>query len=236
MITFRNTKTSSAVCRSLLASGVLFSALALRADQADIDKTKEGASTAATTRRAGPADTATCIKEAAKMNQGTIRFAQLAAQKAQSPELKRFSQTLEQDHKKAQAELETIAKKHYVTLPTTLDAKCEQELSRLQGLSGEEFDKEFAKGAVEGHAMALAHLQQSSTEVKDPDLSQYTRNMLTQLRDHQRRSREIARAVGVDQATITSIENKAKEGVGTGATSETSTETSPTKDSKQPKE
>jgi putative membrane protein len=209
-MTSKKHRIGSIICRGMIATSLLAAAIGIQAQQSDANKTKrEGQYNAAKAN-----DPATCISEAAKMNLATIKFAQLAATKSQNAEIKRFSQALERDHKKAQTEVEALAKTHNVTLPTTLDAKCEEELTRLQGLSGEEFDKEFAKGAVEGHAMALAHLEQASTQNKDPkaaDLSQYTKNMLTHVREHQQQAREVAKAVGVDQATIAALETKAKE-------------------------
>jgi putative membrane protein len=224
------------ISRGLAASAVLLTALAIRADQNGFDTRKDAAGAPATAETAKQNDPATCIREAAKMNEGTIQFAQLAQQKAQNPELKRFGQTLEQDHKRAQLKLETIAKSHNVTLPTgaaALDQKCQTELSRLRELSGSEFDKEFAKGAVEGHAMAAAHLQKASTQAQDADLRQYTRDMLTEVRDHQRQARQIAATVGVDQATITSLETKTPEGVGApGSETQSSQSSKETSDKK----
>jgi putative membrane protein len=228
MTKWTNRKFGAAISLSVLATGLLATTSTLRAQESDAAKDD----TAATRHFKGAADTETCLKEAAKMNLGTIQFAQLAAQKAESSELKRFGQTLEQDHKKAQAELETIAKKHNVTLPTSPDPKCEEELAKLRGYSGQDFDKEFAKGAVEGHAMALAHLQQASTstEIKDADVKQYIGKITERMKNHQRRARQVAMAVGVDDSTIASLENKGREAVGTpGAGTETSTETSPSK-------
>src|SRR5262245_31344364 len=170
---------SNAVTRGLVASTLLVGALTIRADQAGFDSRKDAAGASATAETATQNDPATCIKQAAKMNQGTIQFAQLAEQKAQNPELKRFAQSIEQDHKRAQAKLETIAKNHNVTLPdgaAALDEKCQAELTRIRELSGSEFDKEFAKGAVEGHAMAAAHLEKASTQAQDADLRRYTQD------------------------------------------------------------
>ena len=218
------------ISRGLVASTVLLTALAIRADQNGFDTRKDAAGAPATAETAKQNDPATCIKEAAKMNQATIQFGQLAQQKAENPDLKRFGRTLEQDHKRAQSKLETIAKNHDLILPAgaaALDEKCQAELNKLRELSGSEFDKEFAKGAVEGHAMAAAHLEKASTQVQDADLRQYTRDMLTEVRDHQRQARQIAAAVGVDQATITSLENKTPEGVGApGNEAQSSTESS----------
>ena len=197
--------------RAFVMFGVAVCALAVQADDKEYKDAQGGPASAS---RAKSGDPQTCIQEAAKMNTAVIKVAQLASEKAENAELKRFAQTLERDHQNSQREVEKLAGKHNVTLTTTLDEKCKQEIAKLEGLSGAEFDREFAKGAVEGHAMAVAHLEQASREVKDADLRQYTQKTLTQVREHQRQSREIAKAVGVDQATITSLENKAREGVG----------------------
>ncbi len=231
--------TTIRISRGFAASAVLLTALAIRADQNGFDTRKDSAGAPATAETAKQNDPTTCIREAAKMNQATIQFAQLAQKKSQNAELKRFGQTLEQDHMRAQAKLQTIAQNHNVTLPTgaaALDEKCQTELGKLQALSGSEFDKEFAKHAVEGHAMAAAHLEKASTQAQDADLRQYTRDMLTEVRDHQRQARQIAAAVGVDQATITSLETKTPEGVGApGTETQSSTESSPKKETSDKK-
>jgi putative membrane protein len=222
------------ISHSLVASTVLLTALAIRADQNGFDTRKDASGAPATVETSKQNDPATCIKEAAKMNAGTIQFAQLAQQKAQNPELKKFGQTLAQDHQRAQTKLETIARAHNVTLPTgaaALDQKCQTELTRLRELSGSEFDKEFAKGAVEGHAMAAAHLEKATAQSQDADLRSYTRDMLTEVRDHQRQASQIAAAVGVDQATITSLESKTPEGLGApGSQPQSATESSSKKE------
>jgi putative membrane protein len=229
-MTSKINRNGTAFCRGIVTAGVLATAVALQAQEPATGQSKRDASsTQQSTQHKGRAgDTTTCVTEAAKMNMATIKFGQLASQKAQNAELKRFGQTLETDHKQAQAKLERIAQKHNITLPTALDAKCEEEMSKLQALSGAEFDKEFAKGAVEGHAMAIAHLEQGSKTVKDADLAQYTRESLTQVRSHQQQGRQIAKAVGLDEATIASIESKAKDSVGSAAASETGTSPSST--------
>jgi len=207
-------------------------ALTLQAQQAERAKSHEHAAVGS--------DTASCLKEAAQMNSATIKFGQLAAQKAENPELKKFGEEIEKDHTKAQGKLEAIAKKHDVVLPTSLDAKCQEELTKLQGLSGSEFDKEFAKGAVQGHAMGIAHLEKESTEAKDGDIAQYSKDMLAQMKRHQEKARQVAKAVGLDQATIASLETQPPEGVGTSGaetqrgTGQKSDQTKP-KDSELPK-
>ncbi len=222
---------------TLITVGSLVAAVSLQAQQNSQSDTKTSPSQ---TRSSGTqssdkshnhyaksGDTATCLKEAAQMNTAMIQYGQLAAQKGENAELKRFGEELQMDHKKAQAKLETIAQKHNVTLPTSLDEKCQEEMSKIRGLSGAEFDKEFAKGAVQGHAMALAHLRQPADKDEASDLTAYKKELVTALKRHQERAREVAKAVGLDQATIASLETPPREGVGTsGAESQTERGTS----------
>ena len=201
-------------------------AFAVRAEQRGFDSRQQAAGAPATRESATQSDPENCIKEAAQMNMAIIQASQLAEQKSQNPELKRFAEMIQKDHKQAQIRLEVIAKTHDVSLPTTVDEKCEAQLTKLRQLSTREFDQEFAKDAVEGHAKAVAHLEKASTQVQDTDLNRYVKDMLRETREHQTKAREIAKAVGIDQATITSLESKAPEGVGAPGDAQTTTETS----------
>ena len=73
------------------------------------------------------------------------------------------------------------------------------------------------------HRQTVAHLQQASTSIQDQDLKQYTQQMLSKVKEHQRKGREIAQSVGVDQTTITSLERKAQDSVGGAAASASGT-------------
>lgn len=225
------------VSRGLAVTALAITALTISAD----DSTKGGESSTSSSKKYSqkPGKEA-FIKESAQLNMATVKFAELANEKAQNPQLKQYGQKLAQERKQTQQQLEQIAQKHNVTLPTSVDDKCQQEITRLQGLSGQEFDREFAKGAVEGHAMAVAQLQQAGSSATDTDVRQFTQTLLAKVKEHQREAREIARAVGVDATTISALERKAQDSVGGPASSETSSGTdnpssaAPKDPSKQP--
>lgn len=219
--------------RTLLIATLAAAPLALQADDAEKSKSTSSSSSSSSSKHSelSATDKESVIKNASKMNLATEKFADLAEQKAQSQELKQFARTLKQDHQKAQQDLERIAQKHNITLPTSVDEKCQQEISRLEALSGAEFDKEFAKGAVEGHAMAVAHLQKASSAAQDTDVRQYTQQMLSKIKQHQSKGREIAKSVGVNETEITSLENKAQEAVGGAASTASGTSDSDSKSS-----
>src|SRR5688572_11576054 len=158
-------KYSKSLTRSLAIAAVAIGAIAVQAEDTEKAQASQSSQAAqggpASSQSGGAVDKQSVINNAGKMNLAVQKVAELAQQKAQSPELKQFAQTLKQDHQKWQQDLERIAQKHSVTLPTSVDAKCQEEISKLQALSGAEFDKEFAKGSVEGHAMAVAKWQQA---------------------------------------------------------------------------
>ena len=217
-------KYSKSLTRSLAIAAVAIGAITVQAEETEKAQSSSQAAQGgpASSQTGGAVDKQSVIDNAAKMNLAVQKVADLAQQKAQNPELKQFAQTLKQDHQKWQQDLERIAQKHNVTLRTTVDEKCQQEISKLEALSGAEFDKEFAKGSIEGHAMAVAQLQQASSAVQDQDVKQYAQKLLAKLKEHQRTSRQVAQAVGIDQTTITSLESKGQSSIGAPAGSESS--------------
>jgi putative membrane protein len=212
------------ISRSLIIAALAVTPLALHAD--DYEKSKSTSTSSGSSSKHADlqaTDKESIIKNAAKINLASQKYAEIAQQKAQNQELKQFAQTLESDHQQAQQNLQQIAQKHNVDLPTSVDEKCKEEASRLQALSGEQFDREFAKGAVQGHAMAIAFLQKATSNAQDSELRQYTQQMLSKIRQHQSKGRQIAQSVGLNQTEITSLENTARDSVGGAASSATGT-------------
>src|SRR5438105_3589533 len=87
---------------------------------------------------------ASFIKEASAGNQSEIALAQLAQSKAQNPEVKNLAEMIQKDHQQAQEKLQTIAQAHSVTLDTTPSWTQRRAQSKLEKLSGAEFDQQYA--------------------------------------------------------------------------------------------
>src|SRR6185312_3755996 len=85
---------------------------------------------------------ASFIKEASAGNQSEIALAQLAQTKAQNPEIKSVAEMLQKDHQQAQEKLQTVAQAHGVTLDTTPSWTARRTQSKLEKLSGAEFDQQ----------------------------------------------------------------------------------------------
>jgi putative membrane protein len=147
---------------------------------------------------------ASFVKEASAGNQSEIALAQLAQSKAQNPEVKNLAEMIQKDHQQAQEKLQTIAQAHNVTLDTTPSWTQRRAQSKLEKLSGAEFDQQYAKDMLEDHAADIKKFEKASQNIEDSDVKQYAQEILPKLQAHLQHTAAAAKSAGVDQSTISS--------------------------------
>jgi len=91
------------------------------------------------------------VNDAAQGGLAEVELGQLAAQKAQDPQVKQFGQRMVDDHTKANDELKRVASAKGLQVPSDLPRHDQREYDHLQKLSGADFDREFMKGMVKDH-------------------------------------------------------------------------------------
>lgn len=158
------------------------------------------------------------IKEAAQGNLTEIQLGQLAEQKSQNQQVKQFGQQLVADHTKANDQLKTVAQADGVQFPTTLDHKHKGELTKLEKLSGAEFDQQFARHMISDHAKDISQYNHISQTTQDTAIKQYTDACLPVLEKHLETARSVGTAVGLKPDTISSLEKHATHGMGAPGT------------------
>jgi len=140
------------------------------------------------------------IKEAAKGGQMEVQMGKLGLKNAQSTEVKQFSQRLIDDHTKANTELKQLAASKGLTLPDSdkiagtekdsdrtrvregADTSHDKELHKLDGLSGAEFDRAFAKMAVADHEKDIKEFEKASQNAEDAEVKAFAAKTLPVLR------------------------------------------------------
>jgi len=167
---------------------------------------------------------ASFVKEAAAGNEAEIALAQLAQTKAQNPEIKNLAEMLQKDHQQAQQKLQTIAQAHGVALDSNPSWTQKRAQSKLEKLSGAEFDQQYAKDMLEDHAADIKKFEKASQNVEDSDVKQYAQEILPKLETHMQHTALAAKSAGVDQSTIDSYTKKVPGAV--GGTSENNESTS----------
>ena len=93
----------------------------------------------------------TFVQEAGVGGLAEVEMGRLAVQKAKDDRIRQFGQKMIDDHSKANEELKQAAAQEGLTVPSSLDEKHRQTISRLDKLSGPQFDAAYAKEMVRDH-------------------------------------------------------------------------------------
>jgi putative membrane protein len=104
---------------------------------------------------------------AAQSDQNEIALAKLAEQKATNPAVKAFAQKMIMEHTKMSASMQPFAESWGLTPPSGPDADTQKELDKLNGLSGNDFDKEYMGQMVSDHSKALSAFTKEAKDTKD---------------------------------------------------------------------
>lgn len=132
------------------------------------------------------ASDAAFVGKAAESGLAEVQMGQLAATKAQSPEVKEFGQRMVKDHTAANQQLLSIAEGKGVTPPKALDAKDAQALQKLKSESDSQFDHDYIQNQVAAHRQAVTLFEREAKESKDPALKQFAERTLPTLQEHLR--------------------------------------------------
>jgi len=144
------------------------------------------------------------VQKAAVANIAEVELGQLATQRAEHADVKRFARMMVDDHSKALDELTTAASQGGVQVTRTLDEKHREIHQRLSSLQGKEFDREYMKVMVEGHEEAAALLEHraeraasnpaattSGGTTLNTDVDQWAAKTLPQIRSHLEQAKQI---------------------------------------------
>lgn len=143
-----------------------------------------------TTPRAAALDTGSFLARATEGNLAELRLSILAAERASSPALRRFAQTIIEEHSRVGNELGRIsADKGLVVLSVAPSASNEASYQRLNSLSGADFDREYLAAMSASHEESIRLFEQASAQLRDDDFRRFAASTLPTLRTHLRELR-----------------------------------------------
>jgi putative membrane protein len=147
-------------------SGSTGSAATGQAGAATTPATRAGASPATLSR----ADQA-MLKQMAQAQIDEIATAKVALDISKNDGVRKFAQTMVDDHTKALDSITALARSKNVALPTDPDVSHKAAVTTLRKMSGDAFDKAYIRQAgVADHTKVHAALQKDMANAKDPDL------------------------------------------------------------------
>jgi putative membrane protein len=98
------------------------------------------------------------VKDLASDGTAEVELGRMALDRAATPEVKQFAQMMVDDHSKANEELQTIASRQNIPVPSAPDDKHNDLRDKLTKKTGADFDKEYIDAMVDGHKDVLDKL------------------------------------------------------------------------------
>ena len=138
------------------------------------------------------------LRHAAEGGIAEVKLGQLAAQKAGGDDVKALGQKMVDDHTKLNAEIAQVADSMGVMLPKSMDKDDQAEYDKLNGLSGDAFDKEYLTFMVKDHHKDLhAFRLEAASRTADPALHDEVVKAQGIIHEHAVMVDKLARAKGV---------------------------------------
>jgi putative membrane protein len=133
--------------------------------------------------------------KAAAGGMAEVKLGELATTNASSSDVKAFGQRMVDDHSKAGDKLKSIASKHNINLPMSMEAKDQAAYDRLSKLHGASFDRAYMQDMVKDHKTDVAEFQKEANSGRNADLKSFASETLPTLQEHLRMAQETAAKV-----------------------------------------
>jgi putative membrane protein len=131
------------------------------------------------------------VREAAEGNMAEVKLGQLAEEKGQNPEVKKFGKRMAEDHSKAHEELKQISTQEGINLPADVGRKEAATYERLSKLSGPEFDKAYAQEMVKDHEKDVNEFKRATSASQKPAVKEFAQKTLPTLQSHLQEAKQM---------------------------------------------
>jgi len=131
------------------------------------------------------------VMKASSSGLAEVNLGTLAAERASSPEVKKYFRQLVEDHTQANKELLAIASKKNITVAQQMDKKHQDLSTKLVAQQGADFDRHFMSHMVKDHEEAVALFSAKAKDAQDEDLKAFAAKTLPKLKEHLRMAKEM---------------------------------------------
>ncbi|MGE5537084.1 MAG: DUF4142 domain-containing protein [Gemmatimonas sp.] len=142
------------------------------------------------------------VQNQARGDMFEIQAGQVALQKAQNADVKRFAQQMIDDHTQSTQKLQAALKSGNVkvTPPTSLDSRHSEALTQLKNAPAGSFDQAYLQSQVQGHREMLALNQAYSQTGDNSSLKQFSAQVTPVIQQHLSELQQMASGASVPGA------------------------------------
>ena len=131
----------------------------------------------------------------AQSDMAEIAAGKVAAQKASSPEVKKFGQHMVDEHSKMLEEGSKLAQAKGMKPPAGPDKKHQDALQKLQKASGGDFDRQYMQQMVKDHQEVLKVAEKTAKGAKDAELKAHAEKGVPHIKEHLAEARKISQTL-----------------------------------------
>jgi putative membrane protein len=134
-------------------------------------------------------------REAARGGMAEIQLGKLASERGSNEVVKAFGERMVVQHGAAGDQLKAAAQKENINLPAGIGSKEQQTYDRLARLSGDAFDRAYAKNMVEDHEKDLQAFQNEADNGKNENIKAFAAQTVPMIQEHLNQAREMLKTV-----------------------------------------
>jgi putative membrane protein len=166
-------------------------------------------------------------KKAAQGGMAEVKLGQLAEERGSNPSVKNFGRRMVQDHSKANDELKSATSKESIPLPNELDKSDQATYDRLSKLSGDAFDRAYARDMVRDHSKDVSEFQKEAKNGRDDAIKNFAAQTLPTLQNHLDQARQMEQAVNQSASSAPGNNENKPSGGSSGSTYPSNNRTNP---------
>ena len=110
------------------------------------------------------------VRNAMEGGMAEVELGQLASEKGSSDDVKQFGQKMVDDHTKLNDQMKPVAQQLGVLAPTKLSKKDEETKTKLQSLSGAQFDDAYIRTMLKDHKKDASDFKEEAQRTQNPAL------------------------------------------------------------------
>lgn len=133
-------------------------------------------------------------------NAAELRLGRMAQSKAREPLVKSFADRMVTDHDRMQKEWVALSSRYGVRFSGNLTPQQQEQVNRLDRLSGMEFDRAYMSAMTQNHRENVNTFQTTGRSTQSAEVRQLVERSLPSLQEHLTLAREVSSRVGADAA------------------------------------
>jgi putative membrane protein len=151
------------------------------------------------------------VTRALQLGMLQVQLGRLALSRSFNLHVRNYAQRMVSEHGAANAELSSIAQRHKILVPYSLDSELQSRVSALNAKRGSDFDSAYASEASRDHVQAVALFNEAARNLKlQWGLASFAQKNLSVLHEHQRAAQRL-------QSMLAQSESAAAGGTSSGS-------------------